>query len=276
VKAPRFEYLKAASCVEAAHLLAQSNGAGKPVAGWQSLGPMLNLRLAQPELLVDITGIVELTSVTREPAAIVLGACISHAAIEDTRVPDVTQGLLPFVAHGIAYRAVRNRGTVGGSLAHADPAADWVSLMVLLDAQYLVTGPAGPRTVACADWMQGAFTTALASDEILTGVRIPALSASARWSYHKFNRKPGEFAHAIAAFVVDPERGVTRGVIGATNGAPHVIDDATALLDAWHPDLAAQTLAAAGLAPGTYEHQVHAVVLQRASRELSHATKRAA
>jgi aerobic carbon-monoxide dehydrogenase medium subunit len=276
VKAPRFEYLKAASCAEAAQLLAQSNGMGKPVAGWQSLGPMLNLRLTQPELLVDITGIVELTSVAREPAAIVLGACITHAAIEDLQIPDVTQGLMPFVARDIAYRAVRNRGTLGGSLAHADPAADWVSLMALLDAQYLVTGPAGRRIVTSADWMQGAFTTTLASDEILTGVRIPALSAFARWSYHKFNRKPGEFAHAIAAFIDDPERSVTRGVIGATDGAPYVIDDAKALLDAWHPEPAAQALEAAGLTPGTYEHRIHAVVLQRASRELSPAAKRAA
>jgi carbon-monoxide dehydrogenase medium subunit len=276
VKAARFEYLKAATCAEAVNLLAQSDGMGKPVAGWQSLGPMLNLRLAQPKLLVDITGIAELTGATREPAAIVLGSCIPHAAIEDMRVPDVTRGLMPFVARGIAYRAVRNRGTLGGSLAHADPAADWVSLMALLDAQYLVTGPAGVRAVACAEWMQGAFTTTLASDEILTGVRIPALSVSARWSYHKFNRKPGEFAQAIAAFIDDPERGVRRGVIGATDGTPHVIDDATTLLDAWHLDAAATELEAAGFAPGTYEYQVHAVTLQRASRELRNAARRAA
>jgi len=276
VKASRFEYIKAANCAEVVRLLVQSDGAAKPVAGFQSLGPMLNLRLAQPELLVDITGIAELTGVTREPAAIVIGACVCHAAIEDARIPDVTRGFMPFVAHGIAYRAVRNRGTLGGSLAHADPAADWLSVMALLDAQYVVTGSAGQRTVASADWVQGAFTTALAGDEILTGIRIPALSPSARWSYHKFNRKPGEFAHAIAAFVVDPERGIARGVIGATDGAPYVIDDASALLDAAHPDLAAQALAAAGLAPATYEHRVHAVVLQRAAREVAQTAKRAA
>ncbi len=276
MKAARFEYARAATCAQAVALLVQSDGLGKPVAGWQSLGPMLNLRLAQPELLVDVTCIPELTVATREPMAIVLGSCIPHAAIEDMRVPDVTCGLMPFVARGIAYRAVRNRGTIGGSLSHADPAADWVSLMALLDAQYLVTGAAGTRAVARADWMQGAFTTALAGDEILTGIRIPALSASARWSYHKFNRKPGEFAQAIAAFIDDPERGVRRGVIGAIDGAPYVIDDATALLDARHADAAAAALEAAGLIPGTYEHQVHAVTLRRAARELSNAILRAA
>jgi carbon-monoxide dehydrogenase medium subunit len=276
VKAARFDYMKAATCAEALSILAQSNGMGKLVAGCQSLGPMLNLRLAQPELLVDITGIAELTLVQREPAAIVLGACIRHATIEDVRVPDVTCGMMPFVARGIAYRAVRNRGTLGGSLAHADPAADWVSLMALLDAQYLVAGPAGKRTVGCADWMQGAFNTTLASDEILTGIRIPELSVSARWSYHKFNRKPGEFAQAIAAFIDDPERGVRRGVVGATNGAPHVVHDATMLLDAWNPDAAASELLTAGLLPGSYEYHVHAVTLKRAAAELRNAEERAA
>jgi aerobic carbon-monoxide dehydrogenase medium subunit len=279
VKAARFDYVKAATCAEAVRLLTQSDGMGKAVAGCQSLGPMLNLRLAQPDLLVDITGIPELMLVAREGAALVLGACIRHAAIEDAKVPDVTRGLMPFVARGIAYRAVRNRGTLGGSLAHADPAADWVSLMALLDAQYLVAGPAGTRTVSATGWMRGAFTTTLASDEILAGIRIAALSPSARWSYHKFNRKPGEFAQAIAAFVDDPERGVRRCVIGATDGAPHVVADASSLLDAWHPEhpeAAGAELLAAGLVPGSYAYQVHAVTLQRAAVELRCADKRAA
>ena len=145
MKAARFDYVKAASTAEVVSLLAQSDGMGKVVAGCQSLGPMLNLRLAQPELLVDVRGIPEMTRFSHEDGALVLGACVTHAAIEDGGVPDVTRGLMPFVAHSIAYRAVRNRGTIGGSLAHADPAADWVSVMALLDAQCIVVA----RT-ACA------------------------------------------------------------------------------------------------------------------------------
>jgi aerobic carbon-monoxide dehydrogenase medium subunit len=146
----------------------------------------------------------------------------------------------------------------------------------LLDAQLVVTGPAGTRTIDYADWMLGAFTTALESDDVLTGVRIASLSPSARWSYRKLNRKPGEFAEAIAAFVVDPDRGIVRGVIGATDGAPHVIADASAFMGAWRPDVAAVALRSAGLAPGSYEHRVHAVTLQRAAADLNNAQRQAA
>ena len=276
MKAARFDYVRVTTCAEAARLLAHSNGMGKVVAGWQSLGPMLNLRLAQPELLVDVTAIAELAAVRREPDAITLGACTRHAAIEDGVVPDVTAGLMPFVAHGIAYRAVRNRGTLGGSLAHADPAADWVSVMALLDAQCVVVGTQGPRTVAWADWMQGAFTTALAEDEVLTAVRIPALSPTARWSYEKWNRKPGEFAHAIAAFLCDPARGISRAVIGGTDGAPHVVHDARSLLDERHAEAAVATLAGARIEPATFEYRIHEVTLKRAARRLRDMDRRAA
>jgi carbon-monoxide dehydrogenase medium subunit len=276
VKAARFEYVKPASCDEAVRLLAQSDGMGKIVAGCQSLGPMLNLRLTQPELLVDITGIDELRRVTRDGSTAVFGACIRHADVEDMVVPDVTQGLMPFVARGIAYRAVRNRGTLGGSLAHADPAADWMSVMSLLDAEFVVVGRQGKRTISCGDWMQGAFTTALAADEMLAAIRVVALSPAARWSYRKLNRKPGEFADAIAAFVDDPERGITRGVIGATDGVPHLLDDASSLMRSTHPDGAAGALLAAGLEPGSYGHRVHAVTLRRAIADLRDARRHAA
>lgn len=155
--------------------------------------------------------------------------------------------MMAYVASGIAYRAVRNRGTLGGSLAHADPAADWINLMALLDAEYLLEGPSGTRTVTNALWMSGAFTTALAEDEILTAVRIPKLSASARWSYYKFNRKTGEFAEAIAAFVDDRERGVQRGIIGATDGPPHVIADASPLINGWDAALQTHSYSSPGL-----------------------------
>ncbi len=148
--------------------------------------------------------------------------------------------------------------------------------MALLDAQYLLEGPAGSRSVAGADWMAGAFTTALAEDEILSAVRIAALSASARWSYYKFNRKTGEFAEAIGAFVDDPVRGVRRGLIGATDGAPYVIADASPLLDGWDAAFAASQLQAAGLAPDTYEYRVHEVALRRAAARLKRSDEQGA
>ena len=269
MKAARFDYARPAGCAEAAALLQESAGMGKIIGGGQSLGPMMNLRLAQPELLVDVRGIAMLRACDEQSDAVTLGAAVTHADIEDGRVPDPSRGMMPHVAAGIAYRAVRNRGTLGGSLAHADPAADWINLMALLDAQYLLEGPAGRRTVAGADWMAGAFTTALAEDEVLTAVRIARLSPTARWSYYKFNRKAGEFAEAIGAFVDDPARGVRRGLIGATDGAPYVIDDAAPLLDGWDAAYAAVQLEAAGLTPDTYEYQVHEVALRRAAVRLT-------
>ncbi|MDB5990324.1 MAG: Molybdopterin dehydrogenase, FAD-binding [Herbaspirillum sp.] len=277
MKAARFEYAQPATCAEAAALLHDSAGMGKVLGGGQSLGPMMNLRLAQPELLVDVRAIAALRECTFASDAITLGAATTHAAIEDgcittqtlDQTGNQTGGLMSYVASGIAYRAVRNRGTLGGSLAHADPAADWVNLMALLDAQYLLQGPGGSRTVGNADWMSGAFTTALQEDEILTAVRIPALSPSARWSYYKFNRKTGEFAEAIAAFVDDPQRGVRRGLIGATDGTPYVIADAAPLLDGWDGAFADAQLQAAGLRPHTYEYRIHAVALARAAAGIS-------
>jgi carbon-monoxide dehydrogenase medium subunit len=269
MKAARFDYARPASASEAAGMLQKCAGMGKVLGGGQSLGPMMNLRLAQPELLVDVRMIAALKTCVVERDAIVLGAATTHAAIEDGQVQDPTQGMMPYVASGIAYRAVRNRGTLGGSLAHADPAADWINLMALLDAEYLLEGPGGIRTVSNALWMSGAFTTALAEDEVLTAVRIPKLSASARWSYYKFNRKTGEFAEAIAAFVDDRERGVQRAIIGATDGTPHVIADASPLINGWDAAFADAQLQLAGLTPDTYEYQIHAVALRRAAARMA-------
>ncbi|OIQ95787.1 carbon monoxide dehydrogenase medium chain [mine drainage metagenome] len=265
MKAAHFDYGRPVECGAAMVQLQQSGGGGKYIAGGQSLGPMMNLRLVQPDVLVDLRGIGALRECRTEEGYTVLGALTTHAAIEDGLVPDPTYGMMPWVARGIAYRAVRNRGTLGGSLAHADPAADWVNLMAVLDAQYLVEGPDGARTIAQPDWMLGAFATALHEDEVLTGVRIPDLSAGARWSYYKFNRKTGEFAEAIAAFVDDPRRGVRRGVIGALAGAPFVIREACPLIDAWDVAFAHEQLIAAGLEADSYDYKIHAVALARAA-----------
>jgi carbon-monoxide dehydrogenase medium subunit len=265
MKAAMYDYAKPVTADSAVALVGASDGMAKFVSGGQSLGPMMNLRLAQPGTLVDLRGVPALRECRSEGNLTLIGACVTHAEIEDRKIDDGTQGLMPYVARGIAYRAVRNRGTLGGSLAHADPAADWINTMVALDAEFLVAGPHGTRSLTAAGWMSGAFTPAREADEILTGVRFRRLSPAARWSYYKFNRKPGEFAEAIAVFVDDAPAGICRAVIGAIDGPPHVIGNARALLD--NPDAALLDphLDAAGLETGSYEYQVHRVAFERAA-----------
>lgn len=261
MKAPRFDYQKPADLPAALQLLAQAGEAAKVLAGGQSLGPLLNLRLARPKLLVDVRGIEALAASEATAETVSLGACTTHAAIEDGRVPDPSRGMLAHVARGIAYRAVRNRGTLGGSLAHADPAADWVTVMAVLDATVVVHGVRGVREIPAAGFMTGPLSTALAPDELLVAVRVRKLPAGARWSYYKFNRKPGEFADAIAAILVDPDRGVWRVALGVTAGAPHVAETRGPI----DGTRAGSLCTDAGFEPGSYEHHVHAVALRRAA-----------
>jgi aerobic carbon-monoxide dehydrogenase medium subunit len=229
MKPVAFEFERPSAVDEATRLLAEEGAVVKAVAGSQSLGPMLNLRLAQPDLLVDITGIEELAAVSDSRDHLLLGACVTHANIEDGRVPDVTKGLLPHVAGRIAYRAVRNRGTIGGSLAHADPAADWISVLPALGADIAVTSQRGKRYIAAANFMQSSFTTELRQDELITAVRIPKCSSGARWGFCKINQKVGEFAHAIGVIFHDPADGRFRAVLGAVESRPIVVEDARVL-----------------------------------------------
>lgn len=269
MKPVAFDYERPRDLSAAIKLLAQGDGAAKIIAGGQSLGPMLNLRLAQPQLVIDVRGIAELHEVGKNDSSMVLGSCTTHAAIEDGRVPDVTRGLMREVAANIAYRAVRNRGTIGGSLCHADPAADWVSVLALLSAVALIEGPAGRREIEAERFVSGAFATALADDEILVGLRIPKFSSQGRWGHYKFCRKPGEFAEAISGVLVDPERGVCRAIIGATHGAPHVIEDARFLADGFDTEQAFAAIESAGMADDPYERQIHHTALRRAAMRLS-------
>jgi carbon-monoxide dehydrogenase medium subunit len=268
VKPVAFDYERAIDVASAVKRLAAADGGAKVLAGGQSLGPMLNLRLAQPQLLVDIRSMEALRQASETADSVTIGACVTHAAIEDGAVPDPSRGFMRFVARDIAYRAVRNRGTIGGSLCHADPAADWLTALLALDATVLVQGVAGTREIAVQDFVEGAFSTALAEDEIVTAIRIPRLSKAARWSYFKFSRKPGEFAEAIAAFVVDPARSVCRAVIGATNGVPHVVAAAAALVRRYDEQAALQWVSDAGVGDEPYARQMHVVALKRAAAAL--------
>lgn len=272
MKPYRFEYERPSDLAGVIALIRREDIAVRILAGGQSLGPMLNLRLVQPDVLVDITGIPELKRVEENADAIIVGACVTHADIEDGRVPDVTGGALPDVARGIAYRAVRNRGTIGGSLSHADPSADWVASLAAIGARVLIRGPAGQRSLTIEDFVTGAFEVALDPGEILEAVSIPRLSRSVRWGYYKICRKTGELAQALGAVLHDPERSVLRAVIGATESRPIVLSDATSLFGGRkHAGLSAtfdagaatRMLTAAGMTD-PFDNQIHAVALKRA------------
>jgi carbon-monoxide dehydrogenase medium subunit len=227
MKAPAIEYVRPRSLAEAVDLLAGSGGEARVIAGGQSLVAMMNLRVASPGLLIDISRLTELSSAWDEPDAVTLGACVTHAAIEDGRIADPSRGLMPRVAATLAYRAIRTRGTVGGSLALSDPAAEWPAVLTALDAEVLVCGPDGRRSIRCAEFTTGVFETTLAAGEIIEGVRIPKLSAEARWGYLKLCRKAGEFASALAVVVADNGRSHSRVVLGVANGAPLVLQEAS-------------------------------------------------
>lgn len=267
MKPARFDYAVPTTLDEAVALLNATPNA-KVVAGAQTLGPMLNLRLVQPALLVDITRIPELIAIEDDGDWISYGACVTHAAIEDGRVPDRTAGVLPQVAHGIAYRAVRTRGTIGGSLAHADPAADWLSALTALGAMVTAYDGKTERSIRVRELMTGVFETAIRADEILTTVRVPRLSDDARFGYHKICRKTGEFAEAIGAVLRDPARGIFRGVAGATEAAPILFDDLAAMTNGagLDPEAVRTGLRDGGLTDA-YELQLHAVALERAAAE---------
>jgi aerobic carbon-monoxide dehydrogenase medium subunit len=263
-----FDYARPSTVEAALALLADEPHSVKVLAGGQSLGPMLNLRLARPGLLVDITGIEELRRVEDRPTEIAIGACVTHGDIEDGRVPDVARGALSSVARGIAYRAVRNRGTIGGSLAHADPAADWIAILCALGAKVSLRGRAGVRVIPVEDLILGALESDIRPGELLTSVLVPRLGPRARWGYYKACRKPGELAHAIGAFVLDPDRDVLRAVVGATEAKPVVVAKANAILGDATPgmfDAAAvdALLARSGLADAI-DRRTHVVALRRA------------
>jgi carbon-monoxide dehydrogenase medium subunit len=234
MKSAAFEYVRPSSLADAIGLLSQARGEAQKdvqvMAGGQSLVAMMNLRVASPDLLIDISRLDELLAISEDADDVTLGACITHAAIEDGRVPDPSRGFMPSVASNLAYRAVRTRGTLGGSLALSDPAADWPSVMAALDAQVILRGPRGQRAVPAIDFAVGVYETMRAPDEIITSVRVPRLSARGRWGYSKFCRKSGEFANSIAAVVRDPARDYARVVLGAVEGPPIVLQRASALV----------------------------------------------
>jgi carbon-monoxide dehydrogenase medium subunit len=219
MKAASFDYLRPGDVGEAVAALAKAAGGAKLLAGGQSLGPMLNLRLSRPRVLIDVSRLEALRKVEDIGRAWRIGAGVTHARLEDARGKLPGGEMLCEVAATIAYRSVRNRGTIGGSLAHADPAADWPLALAALRASVNIFGTAR-RVVSVESFIQGAFTTALGDDEIIESIEVPKLSRAGRYGVYKFCRKTGDFADASAAAVFDPETGTARIFLGALRPTP--------------------------------------------------------
>jgi carbon-monoxide dehydrogenase medium subunit len=164
---------------------------------------MLNLRLAMPPCLVDIGQIPALTSIEKRGSSRVIGACVTHATIEDSVDDSPSASLLSYVASTIAYRAIRNRGTIGGSLAHSDPAAELPAVCLACDASLAVSTVQEERTLGAADFFIGLFSTALAPNEILTSIRFPAWPAGRRSAFLEIARRAGDFAIVGVALTLD-------------------------------------------------------------------------
>lgn len=215
-----FDYLRPATVEDAVAALAEAGEEAKVLAGGHSLMPVLRLRLASPTLLVDLAGLAQLRGVRTEGDTLVLGAMTTHAEVAGSPAVVDAAPLLAQAAATIGDRQVRHRGTLGGSLAHADPAGDLPTVAVALDAELVLTGPAGRRTVPAREFFVDYFTTALRPDELLTEVRVPALPG---WGSHylKVNRTAQAWATVAVAAAVERENGtITRVRVALTNMGP--------------------------------------------------------
>jgi carbon-monoxide dehydrogenase medium subunit len=216
-----FSYQRATSVQDAIALLAKEPDA-KLLAGGQSLLSLMKLRLATPSALLDLGGIKELRGIRRDGDAIAIGAMTTHREIEFSKELKAACPLLPEAAAQIGDPLVRNRGTIGGSVAHADPAADFPAVLLALGATIQVEGPNGSRTIAADDFFVGLFMTALQPDELLTGIRVPAPAAQPSgtgMAYEKFPHPASRYAIVGAAAVVNVTGGVCRTARVALTGA---------------------------------------------------------
>jgi carbon-monoxide dehydrogenase medium subunit len=221
MKLPPFDYACPTTLTEAVALLASHDGEAKPLAGGQSLVPMLAFRVASPALLVDLRKLGELKQIKIGNDGVTLGAMVRWREIlDDARLRTAHPLLVAAVAH-IAHYQIRNRGTVGGSVAHADPAAEMPGIVVTCEAQIAVVGKAGARVIAAGDFFRGPLMTALKPDEIITEIRLPAWPQKRRFGFQEFARRRGDFAMAAAAVFYDEDGGKARnahvGVIGVAD-----------------------------------------------------------
>jgi carbon-monoxide dehydrogenase medium subunit len=256
-----FDYIAADSLDAALAALARCGGEAKVLAGGQSLVPMLNFRLLRPSVLVDINRVPGLAFVAADPTRVSVGALTRHHALETSPVIaahlPVVYAAMPHVAH----LAIRNRGTIGGSLAHADPAAELPLMAVLLDAEIAIASPRGQRRLGAGDFFRGVMTTGLGAEEIITDVAFPRLAPHTGWAYEAMARRRGDFALAGVAVTL----AVHEGRVAAPRVALSGVGDRPLRATAAEQVLSGRALAApvieeavaairAGVAPSTDLH----------------------
>jgi aerobic carbon-monoxide dehydrogenase medium subunit len=282
-----FAYHRPGSVSEAVALLTDLGEDARPLAGGHSLIPMMKLRLAAPQALVDLGGIAELRGVRREGAAMVVGATTTMAALIASAELAATIPIIRETALVIADPQVRARGTIGGNVANGDPGNDMPALMQCLAASFLIVGDAGAREIPARDFYQGAYFTALLAREVITGIRIPIPPPGHGWAYEKLKRKVGDYATAAAGVVLALQGGrVTQVAIGLTNvgDTPLLAEEAARILTGSPLDGATvdRAVAAAeaithpasdGRGPAAYRTKMAGVMLRRA---LARAAARAA
>jgi carbon-monoxide dehydrogenase medium subunit len=214
----KFDYVRPGTVEEAVQALAGAGEDGKVIAGGQSLLPLLRLRMAYPELLIDLAGIDELSGVRDAGDALVIGARTTHYTVVHDPLVAAHAGLLAQATGTVADPAIRHRGTLGGALAHGDPAGDLPAVVLALDAVLVAQGPRGQREIAAADFFVDYLTTALEPDEILTAIRIPKLGPGWGYRYEKFHRTAQSWSTVAVAALVRRENGtVAEARIGLTN-----------------------------------------------------------
>ncbi|MBM3530020.1 MAG: carbon monoxide dehydrogenase [Alphaproteobacteria bacterium] len=273
MKPASFDYVRPKTVAEASVALGRKGVNTAAIAGGQSLIPMLNLRVAFADLLVDLSRLDDLKVVTRSPDSIWIGALTTHAAIEDGKVPDLFNGLLKRVAGQISYRAVRNHGTIGGSVALADPAADWPCCLIALGATVRVVGRNGVRVQPVSEFVRGQYETTLSAGDIVMGFDVPTPSVPTRWGFSKVARKSGAFAQSIAIATALGRSGRVNVVLGAAGPKPRALRTVAEELeggksgDELRPAIEADL---AQVAPGAddYQKRMHTATVLRAIRDM--------
>jgi aerobic carbon-monoxide dehydrogenase medium subunit len=242
----QFEYTRPSSLDEAVRALADGGDEAKVIAGGQSLLPLLRLRLAYPELLVDIGGLDELSGITDHGDSLLIGARTTHYQVVHDPLIAEHCGLLAQAAATVADPAVRHRGTLGGSLAHADPAGDLPAVVLALDATLQASGPGGIREIPAAEFFVDYLTTSLRPGEILTGVRVPKLGKDWGYRYEKFHRTAQAWAIVGVAALARRSNGqVAEARVGLTNMGAVPVRAAAVEMAAAGADATAEALAAA-------------------------------
>jgi carbon-monoxide dehydrogenase medium subunit len=252
MKPAQFRYHAPKTIEEAVDTLAEVAGEdGRVLAGGQSLVPIMAFRLARPAHLVDINGVEALERLTVEGERLCIGACVRHAAFHTPVVDGPLGRLLATVVRHIAHYPIRTRGTFCGSIAHADPAAEWCLVAAALGAEMVARRAAGTRTIPAQDFFRGIMTTALEEDELLIEVRLPILPADTRFGFYEFNRRAGDFALGMALVAFRLQDGVIREprvALGGVESQPRRITEAEQLLAGRLAERAAFEAAAAAVA----------------------------